>query len=218
MKKYLSDADLPNIYAQINEAIYGIIDGSIENMTNSKATYIRDYAFYKHPSLISATFLNAKEIGDYAFYQCPSLTSVNISSATKIGIFAFKECKNLNSINFPNVTTVENGIFDECTNLSEIHLDSLEQVPALMFRKCTALTHIDLPNVTNIGTQAFYDSGITSLTLRANTVCSLENENAFYFTPIENGTGYIYVPANLVNSYKTANGWSTYSNQIRAIA
>ena len=55
------------------------------------------------------------------------------------------------------------------------------------------------------------------MTLRSNTVVTLGSEDAFYFTPIEDGTGYIYVPSNLVDSYKSANGWSTYANQIRAI-
>ena len=35
--------------------------------------------------------------------------------------------------------------------------------------------------------------------------------------PIGQGTGYIYVPSALVNTYKSANYWSTYANQIRAI-
>ena len=87
-----------------------------------------------------------------------------------------------------------------------------------MFRKCEMLSTANFTVVRSIGTQAFYSSGITSLTLGSNTVVTLENPDAFYFTPIEEGSGYIYVPSNLVNSYKTADGWSVYANQIRAIA
>jgi len=55
-------------------------------------------------------------------------------------------------------------------------------------------------------------------------VCTLSNINAFGSTPISNYTtstggvyGSIYVPASLVDSYKTATNWATYSNRITAI-
>lgn len=35
---------------------------------------------------------------------------------------------------------------------------------------------------------------------------------------ITNGNGYIYVPDNLVNSYKTAEHWGTYSDKIRGLS
>ena len=218
IRKYLSDIDLSDIYDYINEAIYGIIDGTIENISNTKATYIREYGFYKHPSLISASFPNAIKVNDYAFYQSPALSNVDISLVTEIGNFAFRGCTSLGAINFPNATTVGQGAFDECTNLSSVNLPLLGTVAPLMFRKCESLTTVDLPAATSIGTQAFYSSGIASLTLRSNTVIALENADAFYFTPIEDGTGYIYVPSALVDSYKVTDGWSTYANQIRTIA
>lgn len=217
MRKYLSDIDLPDIYAHINEAIYGIVDGTIENISNAKATYVRDYGFYKHPSLISASFTNATKIGDYGFYQSPALSTVDAPLVTEIGAFAFRGCSSLTNIISSAVTITGNGAFDECTNLSSVTLANLQEVKPLTFRKCESLTTVDLPVATNIGTQAFYSSGVTSLTLRSNTVVTLESADAFYFTPIEEGTGYIYVPSNLVDSYKTADGWSTYANQIRAI-
>jgi hypothetical protein len=36
-------------------------------------------------------------------------------------------------------------------------------------------------------------------------------------TRIEKGTGYIYVPADLVDSYKAATNWSTFAAQFRAL-
>ena len=47
--------------------------------------------------------------------------------------------------------------------------------------------------------------------------CGLSNTSALSGTPIESGSGYIYVPAALVDSYKTASNWSTYANQFRAL-
>jgi hypothetical protein len=45
----------------------------------------------------------------------------------------------------------------------------------------------------------------------------LASPNAFNNTPIKSGTGYIYVPATLIDSYKSATNWSTYAAQFRAI-
>ena len=115
------------------------------------------------------------------------------------------------------VTVIGSGAFDECAVLNSVSLPLLETIEPLTFRKCESLTTVDLPVATTIRTQAFYSSGIASLTLRSNTVCTLENSDAFYFTPIEDGAGYIYVPSNLVDGYKTADSWSTYANQIMAI-
>lgn len=39
---------LTEIEVLIHESIYGLIDGNVENITNNKATYIRDYSFYQH--------------------------------------------------------------------------------------------------------------------------------------------------------------------------
>ena len=208
---------MPDLGALIYESIYGVIDGNIETLSNNKLTYIRDYAFYKHQNLRTVDFANATSIGDYSFYKCSALSVANTPSVTNIGRFAFKNCEALTSVEYPLATTVEQGAFDECSSLSSVNLPLLTSVEPLTFRKCNAFTTLDLQVATNIGTQAFYNSGITSLTLRSNTVVALENEDAFYFTPIEEGSGYIYVPSNLVDSYKNSAVWSTYANQIKAI-
>lgn len=214
----LDKSAMTDIEAFIHNTIYGFIDGSIENITNNKAVLVRDYAFYQHQNLVTAEFPAATNIGAYSFYKCLSLESMVAQYVTNIGVFAFKGCNALESANYQLVETIGQGAFDECTVLSSVNFPLVTTIEPLTFRKCAALTTVNLPVVVSIGTQAFYDSGITSLTLCSNTVVNLENEDAFYFTPIENGTGYIYVPANLVDSYKAADGWSVYANQIVAIA
>ena len=110
-------ADRDWVLQAVHEAIYGFIDGNIENVTNNKATYVRDYAFYQHQQLISANISSATSIGNYSFYKCPVLTTVDIPQATNIGTFAFKGCSTLVEANYPLATTVSNGVFDD--NVSE---------------------------------------------------------------------------------------------------
>lgn len=213
-----STSDLSDIDAYVNDLIHETINDKTENIANNKMVDVQEYRFYKHSTLVSVSFPNVTKIGDYGFYQCSTLATADIPAVTEIGNFAFKGCISLNFINASTTTTIGQGAFDECASLSSVNFANLQDIKPLTFRKCEALSAADFPAVTNIGTQAFYSSGITSLTLRSNAVCTLENPDAFYFTPIEDGVGYIYVPSNLVDSYKTADGWSVYANQIRAIA
>ena len=220
----LSGLTTPLSFSEMNTVIRnaialedGFIDGSTEHISNHRITNIRDYAFYQHQTLIEANFSAATSIGDYSFYKCPMITSTNIPAVETVGAFSFKGCSSLTSANYPLAITVGQGCFDECTALSSVNLPLVTEVKPLTFRKCESLTVVDLPVAANIGTQAFYDSGITSLTLRSSTMVTLENEDAFYFTPIEEGAGNIYVPSNLVADYKSADGWSVYANQIKAI-
>ena len=88
------------------------------------------------------------------------------------------------------------GSFMGCSNLEKIDFDVLEEMKNADFYQCSALT---------------------AVIIRSSAVCAMSNSNAFKLTPIESGTGYIYVPAALVDSYKAATNWTKYANQIRAI-
>ena len=59
---------------------------------------------------------------------------------------------------------------------------------------------------------------IQTLVLRASNVCSLGSTKILENSLIATGEGYIYVPDNLVNLYKTATNWSTYANQIKPLS
>lgn len=59
---------------------------------------------------------------------------------------------------------------------------------------------------------------LVKLILRSESVCTLKSTGALIRTPIESGTGYIYVPDHLVESYKTTTNWSTFANQIKPIS
>ena len=64
---------------------------------------------------------------------------------------------------------------------------------------------------------AFTESAIDTVIVRGTTVAKLGTNNVFSKTPLESGNGYIYVPAALVDSYKSATNWSVFADQIRAI-
>lgn len=103
-------------------------------------------------------------------------------------------------------------------SITEILDNYVTSIGNYAFFSCSKLTTADFSAATSIGGYAFYScSKLTALILRSATMATLSNTNAFSSTPIASGTGYIYVPAALVDSYKAASNWSTYANQIRAI-
>lgn len=126
-----------------------------------------------------------------------TITSLNNEDFTSIGSSGMRHCAKLTDVVLPNVTTL--GQY--------------------AFYQCTALKRVELPLVTSIGNYGFGNCSVLDALILANTaaVCTLSNSNAFTGTLIASGTGYIYVPSALLDSYKAATNWSTYAAQFRAI-
>lgn len=186
-------------------------------------------AFSNCKSLITADFPNATSIGAYAFQGCENLTTVDFPLATSIEYSAFEGCSNLTTINLPLVTSVEESAFSSCSKLTAINLPLVTSIGGT-FRDCSNLTIADFPSVTSIGSYSFYNcSSLTALILKSETMAALLYTDAFiqcyHFHGTVNSTynpeglkdGYIYVPRSLVDSYKTANNWSTFATQFRAL-
>jgi hypothetical protein len=121
-------------------------------------------------------------------------------------------------VDFPNVTTIGGSAFYNCNSLTSVDFPNVTSIDGYAFQKCYALTSVSLSNVTTIYGGAFMScSALTTLIIRSTEQCYLRNSNAFSSTPIASGTGYIYVPAALIDQYKAATNWSTYASQFRAI-
>ena len=134
-----------------------------------------------------------------AFYGCSSLTSVTITSS---------------------VNTIGSNTFGICSNLRNVNIEGngLKTIDNKGFTGCGALTSIALPSsVTTIGDNVFRNStNLTSVTVNAATPPTA-GIAIFKSGAIQSGNGYIYVPAESVDAYKAASGWSTYASRITAI-
>lgn len=115
---------------------------------------------------------------------------------TTIGAYAFYKVP-VTSVDFPNVTGIIEGAFYYCKNLETINFPKLKNMGVSSFLNCQKL--------------------VTVILRKVDGICTLSSTSIFKNTPIESGTGYVYVPAALVNSYKAATNWTVYANQIRAI-
>ena len=158
-------------------------------------------------------------IGSYAFQGCSRLTSADFPNATVIGTQAFRDCSRLTSADFPNATAIGTHAFRSCSQLTSVDFHSVTSIGEYAFGSCSQLTSVDFHSVTSIGTYAFQGcSRLNSIKLASSQVVTLGSANAFERTPIASGAGYIYVPDELVESYKTATNWVTYANQIKGIS
>ena len=134
---------------------------------------IRDCAFRDCEKLTSISIPSTvTTIGQFAFAGCSKLTSVTLPENIKYIAYAqFQNCTSLESITLPSgLTTIKQNAFSGCSKLSSINLpDGLGKIGPYAFDGCSALTHIDLPEAyTVIDEEAFYGSGLTSLTLSSD--------------------------------------------------
>lgn len=174
---------------------------------------------FNYTALEQAHFPKVTTIDEKTFYNMGSLKSVNLPLLTVVPAHAFNSDTSLTEVSLPEATSLGLYAFGSCIALTSITLPKVLAVNTSALRACAALETVDLPVATTIQAYAFTNDGaLSALILRETSrCCTLGNVNAFNNTPIASGTGYIYVPSALVDSYKAATNWSTYADQIRAI-
>ena len=225
----LVSADLPLAVTIGERAFYGC--GSLVSANIPAATTVVDYMFGNCSKLVSANIPAATSIGSGGFNNCSKLASADFPLATSIGTQAFNNCSELTSANIPAATTIGNTAFGGCSNLTSADFPLATSIGGSVFNGCIMLKSADFPAATTIAANAFKGCySLVSVVLRNDTVCTLSNTSAFSscyhilgtksnaFNPEGLKDGYIYVPDNLVDSYKAATNWSTYADQIKPLS
>ena len=192
--------------------------------------YIGDNAFYSCSSLSQANIPMCSIISYNAFRSCASLTQLSLPVCEYIGEDAFHHCSSLSQMDLPVCSYIGGNAFRNCISLSQVSLPVCRYIAdgtyvgglgnvSGTFCNCSLLTRVDLPMCSYIGTRAFYScNSLSIITIGYSSVCSLGGTNTFNDTQITSSTGSIYVPASLVDAYKSATNWSRFSTQIFPIA
>ena len=161
---------------------------------------------------------NAARVGAYGVYQRKNLEKVTMPELTRIEQYGFAGCSAIEEFYVPKLKSTGNRAFYSCKNLRSINVESAEGFAIQAFQGCTSLEKIDLPSIKEFSRGAFEDcSALTTVIFRPETMVSVSGGDIFSNTPIANGTGYVYVPSALVDTYKQSGDWTTYANQFRAI-
>ena len=125
-------------------------------------------------------------------------------------------------IEIPNsVIKLGDSCFYNCSKMEAIDLpQSIINLGSVTFRACTSLKYFIVPPLVSILYNALFlgASKLSALIIQSNNMILLAQVNALQGTEIEKGTGYIYVPDDLVESYKGATNWSTYASQIKGLS
>lgn len=131
-----------------------------------------------------------------------TITNCTNDRITTIGSYAFISYPKLTTVNFPACTTIGNNAFANCSKLTSANFPVCTSISTNVFKGCFPLS---------------------SLALGASLVCTLAGSNAFSSTPFTgyssyfSGTPHIYVPASLVDAYKSATNWVYFSSYITAM-
>lgn len=193
-----------------------------EAMVYSCALSINDATFQDCSALTYCTIESGvTNIGSYAFRRCSAITSIDIPDSVRIiGNYAFQDCLSLSSFTIPtSVANIQSGTFQGCSGLMRV-TGLKGTIGASAFTNCSSLTSIDISHVSSLSGYAFSDcSSLTAITCNQPSPPPMQTTG--FWTGV--GTSFngsscpIYVPSDRVTTYKTANGWKTYSSRIQAI-
>lgn len=186
-----------SIRQELNRA-YGTEEVTTSDTFNSYIQKLEEHPFYLTTyldrTIRSIRLSNVTSIGNSAFYGCEKLTDASFPNVTSINVYAFKYCGRLTNTSFPNVTSIGSDAFGSCHGFTDISFPKVTSINTHAFSGCYGLVTI------YVGTET-------------STVCTLLGTNAFSYTP---SLTNIYVPASLVDSYKSATNWSEYADKIKA--
>ena len=183
----------------------------------SNCDYVNTSACINYGSLTSIDLPVCSIIRNNAFGGLRNLSDVSLPKVKYIDNGAFNNCNSLTSIYLPECKMILNNAFEECHYLSIISLPVCEYIGSSAFKgtmqKTDNYLSINLPVCSYIGDYGFYwCEKLKSITLGSTSVCVLGGNTVFGTTSIN--VGSIFVPASLVDAYKSAEYWSAYSNRI----
>lgn len=142
-----------------------------------------------------------------------NLIKAKNSFITKAGKYYLYSCASLESVYLPNLVSSGYYLLASCGALKELCLPNLTAAGDYFLSGCEDLEEIDLPKVTSIGNSFLYgNKTLKSLYLRSTTMCSLGPNS---YIPANDMS--IYVPAALIDSYKTAAYWSSYASKFKTL-
>jgi hypothetical protein len=220
----LTSVMIPNSVTSIGDSAFSGCSGLTSVMISNSVTSIGGYAFSRCSSLTAIIVENGNanySSEDGVLFNknkttlicCPggktgSYTIPN--SVTSIEGLAFSGCSSLTEVTIPNsVTSIGGNAFDGCSSLTEITIPNSVTSIESFFYGCSSLTEVTIPaSVTTIGNYAFYDC--PSLTSVTNLNPTPQNIIYLVFSSADLAKATLYVPAESVEAYRTADVWKDF--------
>ena len=185
------------------------------------ATTVKDYSFRYRYDITSLRMPSVNTIQSYAFDNCTSLASVtDCDSVTSIATYGFAYCP-VGNMYFKNLTTLSggydfgyasnNGNALVCPSLTSIAADST---------RASKFSKFDFgENLNSLNTRTFYQTNVGN----SGGIIVLRNKTQVVTATATNclsdvgANTKVYVPSDLIASYKAASGWSAKGDIFYAI-
>ena len=122
-----------------------------------------------------------------------TLTELIDDGVTTLGQYGLYQQENLQSVNFPTCTSIGSNSMQDCVKLEKVEIGGKCSIASSAFSGCTLLKSLILSN---------------------SAVSTLSSYNALAITNFAKSNGGIFVPSDLVDSYKSNSNWSPYRHLI----
>lgn len=199
-----------------------LISDNFTSVSDENVTSVRASCFFACKKIQEVYLPNVTSIGDSAFKCCDMLSKINIQNVETLDDYALSTCLKITELYLPKAITIGTSACDSMPQLKKVTLGNVKTIGEYALYWNLNCEEIDISlneNVGSIGAKAFLgDKKLSKLTIRGTALIGLKDSNAFYNTPIANGTGKIYVDPSIVETYKTATNWSNYASVIEAIS
>lgn len=166
---------------------------------------------------INKLTLHTSVLQGYVLYNSPNVKFLSCPETTVLSAYTLTDSSNLKSINLPNVLYANERALFNLQALENLNLNKFERLNArYILNNSSSLRSLYLPslNYNDPGLSGnFIQSAIEALIFKQPSIV-LVRAGFLTSTPISNGNGYIYVPDDYVNSYKTATNWTIFADQI----
>ena len=189
-----------NITANQAEEIAGMIEDGYAKVYEDSRYFYSDEKYTNKLSSLSGAIL-------IAGMKNPNISTIYFSGTPLANNGKLTKFKNT------FVTSAGDTFLENCPSLVSVDLPNLTSAGDGFLRDCPSLVSVDLPNLTSVGNGFLRDCDkLKYVYLRSTTMCTLGGS-----TTLNDSNIHIYVPASLINSYKSASYWSDYANNFKTL-
>lgn len=230
-------------FASVNVSVpdKGITPEGTKVMTiNANGTVTEDVSTYKNVEVTVAVPVSGEGTDKTAAFLDGTITAYSNSELTEIREKAFYGCIKMKSVDLPNVVKLGTDTFNTCKWLETVNIPKLTAIPyqcfyygfslpdKLVFPVCKSVAGyiisyaetkvLDILGGGQIESFAFYRASyFTTLILRnTETITTLQSAPSSIWQDYTAVT--VYVPDNLLETYKTATNWVKMAGQIKALS
>ena len=205
-------SSLSSIFVSVSlpDPILSYSNGSVFGCTYFLDSYYLNYLNISRSNVTYIDLPSVKYISASTFMSHKNLSIVSLPDCRMIQSSVFVDCDIISEINLPQCLQCEQNAFQDCDSLISVNLPVCRSIGYGAFTWCSSLSSLNLPKCQYLGSSVFNRCGnLSVVTLGNSEVCILGGSSLGI-----SFTGSIYVPASLVDAYKSAQYWSGYSNKI----